>query len=202
MKITEHEYPFPYMVIEDLFKPKQWQQIVNELEWLKSGNIFQSEVETGVAYDDSGSALAKKNGVFFQHLYNDLKFSPTYKFINQCIPYIFDSANNWYLTMNEDLDLNISPLVSYYENSDHYKSHRDSSIYTLLFWHYDNPKSFDGGNLIFSDYGIEFEIKPNTAVFFPGRIRHEVTEITNCTKGKGRFAVSTFLTAPKFPENQ
>jgi len=202
MNITEHEQPFPYMVIEDVFKPKQWEEIVHELKWLKSGNIFYDEYGTGVARNPDGTAIAKKNGVFFQELYRNLDLSPTYKYIHYCLPYIFGSTNNWYLSMNKILDLQSSPLVSYYENSDHYKPHQDSTVYTFLFWYFDEPKSFDGGNLIFSDYGIEVEIKPNSAVFFPGRIRHEVTEITNCTEGKGRFAVSTFISPPKFPENQ
>ena len=200
MKITEHEQPFPYMVIEDIFKPKQWQEIVDELEWFRRGTVLQETEKTGSASYSPGDYKASKKGFFIEELYRNTELSKIHTNIHNTFPYIFNTERKgWYWKFPMFLDMETAPLISYYENTNYYSSHDDESLYTYLFWYYDEPKQFDGGELIFTDYGIKIDIKPNSGVMFPGPIRHEVTEITNCSEGKGRFAVSTFL-VPNIPE--
>ena len=49
-----------------------------------------------------------------------------------------------------------------YKNYDYYKSHVDNSYSTALTWFYKEPKQFEGGNILFSDYNIEIPIENNS----------------------------------------
>ena len=203
MNIIEHEHPFPYLLIDDIFESKHWKQIVFELEWLRSGNVFQPPSITGTARHADGTEKSSKTGFFLEDFYKHIEVSPTHKLVHDYLVRILNGGmSGWFFQYYKFIDFETAPLVSYYEESDYYEPHTDDNLFTFLFWYYDEPKQFDGGELIFTDYDIKIEMKPNSGVIFPGPIRHEVTEITNCSKGKGRFAVSTFVSTPNLPENQ
>ena len=62
---------------------------------------------------------------------------------------------------------------------------------------YKQPKLFEGGNLILTDYGYQFEPWFNRTYIMPGVVEHEVTEVTmkaeDCGKGLGRYCISNFI---------
>jgi predicted 2-oxoglutarate/Fe(II)-dependent dioxygenase YbiX len=78
-------------------------------------------------------------------------------------------------------------LASYYENSGHYKAHTDESVFTAIYYTWDEPKAFEGGDLYFGTYKVP--ITNNCLLIFPSWTTHEVTPLT----GSGRWAISQFL---------
>ena len=92
-------------------------------------------------------------------------------------------------------------MVSYYENSDYYKSHRDDAIVTVLNYFFKEPKRFEGGEIIFTDYDLKFQVTNEITIIFPSNIKHEVSEIYLDKKyegkGLGRFCMNQFLTATR-----
>jgi hypothetical protein len=203
MKITEHKSPFPYITLEEIFDKEEWMQITFELEWLKLGGVFGDERHSGTAMDTrTGERLSSKTGLFLETFYAESRLSPTATNVDKKFIEIINKANSWYFDFPNFTDLNICPLVSYYEESGYYHPHVDESIYTFIFWYHSEPKQFSGGELIFPEYDIKLDPIPNSGILFPGPISHSVNKITNCSEDAGRFSVSTFITAPKFPENQ
>ena len=90
-----------------------------------------------------------------------------------------------------------STLVSYYEDTDYYKSHRDDVLITALSYFFVEPKKFKGGEIIFTDFNLRFEVTNNTTIVFPAHIMHEVSEISlnekDKGKGLGRFCMNQFV---------
>ena len=88
-----------------------------------------------------------------------------------------------------------STMTSYYEDGDHFVSHFDVFQFTVLIWLYKEPKGFEGGDLIFDDWGKKVEIKNNRMVLFPSYYLHRVDKIKMKTKDKfmGRYAITHFF---------
>ena len=88
-------------------------------------------------------------------------------------------------------------LISYYEDTDYYKSHRDDVLITALSYFFVEPKKFKGGEIIFTDFNLRFEVTNNTTIVFPSHIMHEVSEISldekDKGKGLGRFCMNQFV---------
>jgi Rps23 Pro-64 3,4-dihydroxylase Tpa1-like proline 4-hydroxylase len=87
--------------------------------------------------------------------------------------------------------------VSYYENEAHYSSHKDYSVLTAVTYLYKQPKAFEGGDLVLTEYGYAFEPWFNRTYIMPGVVEHEVTEVKmraeDCGKGLGRYCISNFI---------
>jgi hypothetical protein len=88
-------------------------------------------------------------------------------------------------------------LVQYYENNDYYKLHSDHATLTAIFWMYDSPKKFVGGNFQFEN-GPAIECFTNRMLIFPSILKHEVEEtkiVTEELKNQnyGRFSISQFI---------
>jgi Rps23 Pro-64 3,4-dihydroxylase Tpa1-like proline 4-hydroxylase len=81
-----------------------------------------------------------------------------------------------------------STLVSYYENSGHYKPHTDECVLTAIYYIWDEPKTFEGGDLYFGNFKVP--ITNNCLLIFPSWTTHEVKPLT----GSGRWAITQFLT--------
>jgi hypothetical protein len=211
MKVESHISPIPYLEVTDIFKPKKYQEVLNELKWLESGSVFGGPERTGTARRQDGTVKKNNRGVFLNQFYADLSLSPLNVAIKQSYPYIFNFKNshqNWYLNLYSQTQMQGGALISYYEESNYYESHADHSTYTFLFWIWDESdgKKFTGGDLKFTDFDIEIECKNNCGVVFPGPINHEVSKIEMPEeykgKGLGRFAISEFI-APAIPmQNQ
>ena len=97
----------------------------------------------------------------------------------------------------EFINLNkIDILLSYYENNNYYKSHKDSAVLTFITWFFREPKKFEGGNLKFTDYNESIEVKHNRCVIFPSFYNHEVERITmdinDLNKCLGRYTITNF----------
>jgi Rps23 Pro-64 3,4-dihydroxylase Tpa1-like proline 4-hydroxylase len=199
MKIEVFETPFPYIRIYDFYTDEELELIWKEFNFILNYNILKGPEKTGTAKDEDSGVILKNNlGIFLDSFYSDRESSNILRVnrkIFKTIQGISDASDHWFLKnfrSNHD-----TTLISYYENSDYYHKHPDDSLGTCLTWFYKEPKSFEGGNLLFEDYGIEIEVKNNCLIFFPSIIPHTVSEVKMDKKyfGKfmGRICMSQFI---------
>ena len=89
-----------------------------------------------------------------------------------------------------------SSMIAYYEDTQYYEPHTDTSKYSVLIWINKEPKKFTGGDLILPDLKTKIECKNNRLVLFPGMVFHEVTEVKMKDKhklGDGRYCIIHFF---------
>jgi len=188
--------PFHYIEVKDLYTQKEQDKILKELTHHESKGIFKTPDNTRSATED-GEFLKQNTGFWWDALYYDRGYSDILK-INRKLFKVLESKKaeeSWFfnqLYINRD-----TTLISYYENKDYYKPHRDNSLLTVLTWFYKEPKMFTGGELVFTDYDIKVKCAKNYTIIFPSNIKHEVTEINlpkeHCGNGNGRFVMTQFL---------
>jgi Rps23 Pro-64 3,4-dihydroxylase Tpa1-like proline 4-hydroxylase len=70
-------------------------------------------------------------------------------------------------------------------------------VLTAMTYLYKEPKAFEGGDLVLTEYGYAFEPWFNRTYIMPGVVEHEVTEIKmkqeDCGKGLGRYCIANFI---------
>jgi Rps23 Pro-64 3,4-dihydroxylase Tpa1-like proline 4-hydroxylase len=199
---------FSFLTFENVFDGNELSYIWKEAIFLCDQNKLQPPKETSSAIKKDGNNIVykKKNkGIFLNECYN-LDFSNYLKIYTKFLPLIKKEKENLirkdycmklFFSTNKDYT-----LLSYYENGDYYLPHEDRSCYTYIFWLFEDPKKFKGGNLIFDDIDYEIDIKNNMSVLFPSWVKHSVSKIemdenNEVCSGKGRFAFSTFFTMGK-----
>ena len=88
-------------------------------------------------------------------------------------------------------------MVNCFEDGDDYRSHRDSALISILYWLWEEPKLFEGGDVYFPEYGIQIPIERNQLMIMPSSTLHEVSEIKMEDKtkfsGKGRYSIVRLL---------
>jgi len=171
--------------------------IYYECNKLRKLNLFT--IETSGAKDKNGVLQKRNKGVFLEDVYTYYSVSETLKiYFDKIHQQIFhkkmEKIHPYFCTLSST-GLS-STLVSYYENSDYYKGHRDLSFITILLWVYEEPKVFSGGDLIIENE-LTIKCKKGRILFMPGWLNHEVTPINMSKedqgKGLGRYSVSQFI---------
>ena len=117
---------------------------------------------------------------------------------NRCWCKILDSKileNKLETIVDNTLVPDETSFLSYYEDGDYFKPHKDNCKITILNWMYKEPKRFTGGEFVFTDYNKTIEIESNKAIIFPGTIEHAVntTGLDEKYKGMGRWCITHFL---------
>ena len=89
-------------------------------------------------------------------------------------------------------------FVAYYEDTDYYKAHRDIAVISMMYWLWEEPKSFEGGNIHLTDYDIEIPLERNQLMIMPSSLNHAVDPIkmikqTDKLSGMGRYCIVRFL---------
>lgn len=179
------------LVIDNVLPKGVFDSAVKELNYIIDNVEFNhaSIIATAAKHNvDKKILLSKRNGVFFNDLVGEDKlfkevkdcvylrnYSLVIEELTKCknrgtLPPMF----NFYLSTELDFT-----LMGYYKVGDYYKPHCDKSIFTSVFFIFNEPKKFDGGNLILHDLDYEVEYKNNRMVIFPSWVTHEVTKIEN-----------------------
>jgi Rps23 Pro-64 3,4-dihydroxylase Tpa1-like proline 4-hydroxylase len=201
MKINVHTEPFHYITVENLWTEKEHKEMFEEILLFESKGLFGAPEKSQSAKDTKGNVLKRNRAEFFDSIWGNTDYSHVLTH-NQKIANVFEDdevKKSWYF---KDLGVNhYTTLVSYYENSDYYKSHRDDAIVTVLNYFFKEPKRFEGGEIIFTDYDLKFQVTNEITIIFPSNIKHEVSEIYLDKKyegkGLGRFCMNQFLTATR-----
>jgi len=186
--------PFEYIQIDDTYTEDELRLIFLELDfWSISGNLMPPD-RTGSAQWSEG--FKKQNrGIFLDDAYADRISSNILKLNRKIFKAEINIPSvilNYLKSSNHD-----STLVSYYENSDHYKPHKDESILTSLTYLYKQPKFFSGGELVATEYNLVLEPVFNRTYIIPSVVQHEVRSVVmseqDIGKGFGRYCISGFI---------
>ena len=195
MKFTIHKDPLPFLYIEEIFSKEELSPIYNELDFILPKLLLPKDTQSAV--DREGNYSKKNTGIFLDDMYSNRKFSNILsinrKLYNEdIVNAAIECAPAYGILRTVGLD---STLISYYEKSDYYKPHFDTSALTIVVWFFKQPKNFTGGEFKFTNYDINIPIKNNSGVVFFSSYLHEVssTELIDSTvPGSGRFSMSLF----------
>lgn len=190
----------PFALIQNMYSESEHKEIMAELRYLYSRkNLWLDPEDSGTAKDTSTNENLKNNKcIWLNQIYKTLDASAilTYnmKLYKSGFAKTLASEHPWfkYLIYNSEF----TTLLSYYENSEYYKAHRDRSVLTTLTWFYEEPKKFEGGNLILEE-NATVECINNAMLIIPSTTLHEVTPIilseNDLNQGLGRYTITTFV---------
>ncbi len=197
MKFVETDSPV--VVIDDFYDEQEMSCIWRELNFLTSASKLLAPKDTSGAVDEHNNQLKSNHGVFLEDVYRDRKFSDILTLnrkmfspdINKSL--ISVSPEFKYI---ENINYDVT-LLSYYDDSDFYKGHRDRSVLSYVYWCNKEPKQFDGGDLNFEELNVKVGYKNNRLVIFPSHYIHVVSNVQmkeGNTKfnTQGRYSLSTF----------
>jgi Rps23 Pro-64 3,4-dihydroxylase Tpa1-like proline 4-hydroxylase len=191
MIIKQMKSPFPYLIVDDYYDTAEVEAIWQEIYFLSYPHKFVDGSNSNKEKERDGVSVKHNKCIYLDNVYADRNISNilsinrklfdkniTQSFSELCFGYdYFAKCNLDYTTL------------SYYDDGDYYLPHDDFSLYTSITWFYEEPKRFENGNLIFSDYSHDVEVKNNRMVMFPSHVRHHVDKLI----GQGRFAISQFV---------
>jgi Rps23 Pro-64 3,4-dihydroxylase Tpa1-like proline 4-hydroxylase len=204
MNVVDIDFPYDMLVFDDFYNEDEQSWMWNELKYLYDSNSFLEPDKTLSAVYDDGTLKKQNRAVFLTKLYPEeyyeqsaLIMVPRMRFLSeQVIDLMYQKNPTHGILKNVN---RVSPLVSYYENSDHYDSHYDESAYSTLSYFIKDESAFEGGDITFTvnDYTVQIPVKHNRAILFPSCYTHSVSNVImpeeNQTKMLGRFCVSQFL---------
>lgn len=191
----------PVVVIDDFYSESELSLIWLELNFLTSADKLLPPTKTHGAIDESNNQLKSNHGIFLEDVYQDRRFSDILTlnrkmFLSDINKSLMLISPEYRYIHNINYDVT---LLSYYENNDFYKGHRDKSIISYVYWCNKEPKQFAGGDLYFEELNKTIPYKNNRLVIFPSHYMHKVSSVkmqddTNKNKFSsfGRYALSTF----------
>jgi len=201
VKVVNDNPTFPFVVVDNWYTPNEEKAVWKELDFFSATpkeQIDRAE-NTIVARDKDGTAKSNAYRFYIENFYKQRELSPIINCMykqrtpefrkiieDNCIPYARS-----FLSSNAD-----SSLLSYYEESDHYKPHHDVSLWTCLIWMVREPRLFDGGDFKLNEPDVEIKLKNNRMVMFPSCFLHSVSPIKFHTQpkdmGYGRYCITHF----------
>lgn len=182
----------PY--IDNFYSESELSDIMYEIKFLSKNNKLKPPMETGSAKQDY-LPIKGNNGVFLDEIYADRNASDILRSNRKIFGLEIPSAFPCMKALKDATK--DTTLISYYEDSDYYKSHKDFAVLTVLTYFYETPKAFKGGDLYLREYDVTLPCVFNRVYFLPSLIEHEVTTISmdanDLGKGLGRYCMSQFL---------
>lgn len=201
MKIVINKEPFEHIIIQDIFSAEERSLIWREADFLF--NKLGGPDETNAAREtEDGPRKKSGKGVFLDNVYQDRGFSDMLSItrkpfhdekIVSAVSELASTSPYFKLWSKTNWD---STLFQYYSHGDHYKSHLDESIFTIIHTFYKTPKQFDGGDLFFEEYSYTLPIRCNQTIIFSSQIQHQVNEVvmhSEDTGMDGRFSISNLV---------
>lgn len=195
MQVTLCKEPFEYIIIDDTYTEEELKLIFLEIDFWSVSNKLMDAERTFTARWEDGTAKKNNKGIFLDSVYKNRNHSNILSLNRKIYNIQLNEPSivlNFLKRSNSDYT-----LISYYENNTYYKPHKDESILTALTYLYKQPKVFEGGDLVLTDYNIAFEPWFNRTYIMFGAIEHEVTELVmkqeDCGKGLGRYCISNFI---------
>lgn len=191
-----------FLVIDETFDDVELAKIWEDIDIIQLQKLFEHPNKHNSACDlntDIPTPLKQNRGVFLDPLMAD----NTIRHIPPIVSKLFwaKGITDILVDINPALsifaNLNHSrTLLSYYSNSDHYKSHTDSAVFTILTWLHREPKAWTGGELILNNWDITIEPKHNRSLIIPSSFSHEVTPVKmipgSDATTMGRYCISQF----------
>ena len=187
-KYITHTKQIPYLIVENFFKDEEVDNMLSEIKLFDENGLFcfQPGLKMEEGHKHNTQLGLDKLYAIRQASYTLTKLDEIFhdkKLVKKLedMHWFYDS---WGLT-NYD-----SSFVTKFVEDDYYHEHRDCAVISWMYWLWEEPKSFTGGDVRLTDYNIEVPVKRNQLMIFPSSIRHSVNKIEN---GKGRYCVVRFL---------
>lgn len=194
MKKTTHLDPFHYIYVEDFYNEAELELVWEELDFLSRPGKLQPPELTGSAHDDQGRPLKRNRGIWLDQVYSNGKFISNLLSVNRKLfnSGVLNSEESWFF--GDKIIYRDCTQLAYYQHDDGYGPHRDIASITALTWFYREPKQFEGGDLIFTDYSLCVPVRNNCTLIFPSQILHEVSTMIapSLDLGYGRYCMTQF----------
>ena len=182
----------PY--IDNFYSEEELADIMHELKFLNKNGKLKLPINTGTAKDDN-AVLKNNRGLFLDEIYAERGISDILR-LNRKI-FTVEIINAFPCMKAIKKSNSDTTLISYYEDSDYYKSHVDGAVLTALTYFHTLPKAFTGGDLYLREYDVTLPCVLNRVYFLSSLIEHEVTPVSmsikHLSKGFGRYCMSQFL---------
>ena len=204
MKFTYYEIKkLPIVQIDDYYDQSECSFIWNELCFLNNRpGKLDFPLDSGTAIDPITKKSLKKNtAIFLDKIYGENRaisdiLTENRKIFSENVMNELENLHSFFKYIKSTR--HDTTLISYYENSDHYKPHRDEAVLTLITWFYKQPKVFTGGELIIEE-NLKIDCEYNRTVILPSIFLHEVLPISMKQEhlgiNYGRYAITQFLKA-------
>lgn len=190
---------FAYTLIDNFYTDQEMDQIWKELEYFTSPfRMFSPDMTFSAT--NQGQLLKNNKSIQLDTFYQNNRNMSDLLRLNRKLfdTSIFDPFIK--LHPYNDIIKECSSdytLLSYYENGDYYKPHKDLAQFTALTWFYKEPKMFSGGEFSFPERDIQVEAKNNRMILFPSWVSHEVSEVHMDQEFEystnGRYCMTQFL---------
>ena len=178
---------YPFVVIDNYYNEQELKSVWAELDFFSTSpvNIHRAET-TVVAKFLDGQPRSKAYRWYPNSIYKHSDYYP------KTLSSIQNFTCRSFFTSNSD-----NTIINYYDESDHYRAHHDTVLWTQVTWLYKEPKKFEGGDFDFPESGIEVKLKNNRSVLFPSCYLHRVSPIKMIEQvnelGWGRWCLTTFI---------
>ena len=201
-QVPTEDNRWPFIVIDNWYLPNEVENVWKELDYYstqkETGKIERAETTT-VAKDDTGNPRSNAYRFYIENYYAKREVSPILNYTDKFRLREFHNLMSYcppfsrsFFSSNYD-----TSLISYYEESDHYKPHHDTFHWTALVWMAREPICFKGGDLIFPEFDTEIKFKNNRLVMFPSCYLHAVPAVKFKRQpeksGMGRYTITTFF---------
>lgn len=202
--LSLHEGSFPVVVIDNFVSKEDYPHVKEEINYL-SKFAMGTPQDAGAATNADGSQKKVGKSLWFREFYGMPRFSPTIQAYVKLLgnldvrKKIMDYHPEMYWWGKASHDNQGGFILNKYEDGDYYDFHYDSAMYTVLSYFQDEPKNYDGGELVIEYPNLAkdkqmFEIKDNRAIIFPSHYMHSVLPIKyNSEASTPRFSVAAFV---------
>ena len=176
------------VVIDDFYNLNELIEVNKEIKELYK---FRKDASlTATAKDNNNNYLKTGKGLWLYDLYYDKQESPILNYNQKLFKDSYlDKLIQYNINYKHIKKCNFdNVLLNYYNNTEQYNHHEDTTIYTILILL--NIGNFKGGGVYFKDVDEEIEFKENRAIIFPGCATHKATPI----QGDGtRVSIAQFI---------
>jgi Rps23 Pro-64 3,4-dihydroxylase Tpa1-like proline 4-hydroxylase len=195
MKFTYCTAPFEHLIIDDFFTEEELVRVWREIDFLAPK--LAPPAKTYTSTDKNGTHLKAGSGLMLDEVYAQRGASDILqinrKLFSPEVLNAFASLHPAYAHCHMcDLD---NTLLNCYRNGDYYNSHTDKALFSTVTFMFREPRAFEGGDFVFTDYAHTVETVPNRVVMFPGCISHEVTPLSTNTDDLqlARYSLAGFM---------
>jgi hypothetical protein len=196
MNVISKKEPFEHIIVKDLYDNDELFYIMRETEFLY--DKLGGPDKTNAAFNSDGSRKKSGRGLFLDDIYADRNASDILRITKK--PFMLDELH--FGIHNFGMYYKLFPhtnhhctILQYYSNEDHYDSHIDNSLFTMIYTYYKTPKMFSGGDLAFNEHDYYVPIENNQLILFPSIIQHAVTKVNMKTNEEtyGRFSIANLI---------
>ena len=193
-KYIPHTEPIPYLLVKNYFSENDMTLMLDELKFLTPKMSFQLPQKMA-------EGTKQNNQINLDELYGERETSNILNTMDK----IYDDSElvknlkntSWFYEVWGYTNLD-QTFVAYYEDTDYYKAHRDIAVVSMMYWLWEEPKSFTGGDIHLTDYDIEIPLERNQLMVMPSSLHHAVDPVkminsVDKLSGMGRYCIVRFL---------